>query len=278
MELVHAKILGPHMPNPVYCTSASVSISQHPAAGPGPSSCRQPWPLSQHPSPAAPAPAATPGNMHPPKPASRVFPSPLPDSPSPIHCFWVLCKASQMQPPATQGGSVPELSRAAHSCPRQPETQLSPAPEQRFLRARDSPLPAAHLNAAWWDRAQKLPAGEPTLSDSSAPAGHQHGHSSQRQSQTQTHQSFLGISEAEQQTWPFSGRPGMLGPLQRLPCLSAAPVPPHAARHQRGPAEPLTTMPGLPIHRLSSDTPTLQCLLILSGFESLRHIHGYHRN
>lgn len=47
----------------------------------------------------------------------------------------------------------------------------------------------------------------------------------------------------------------MLGPPQRLPRLSAAPVPPRGARHRTGPAEPLTAMPGLSIHHLSSTLP-----------------------
>lgn len=122
MQLVHAKILGPHMPNPIYCTSSSVSVSQHPGAGPRPSGCRQPRPLSRHPSPAAPAPAATPGTCTPQNQQVEYFQALLQTLHPPYTAFGCLARLPKSSPQPHKVGV----------CPSSPEPPTAPRGSQQL--------------------------------------------------------------------------------------------------------------------------------------------------
>lgn len=134
-ELVHAKILV--YTHQIPFTAQVPQSSSHSVLGLGwVSAAPAPLPASE--------PCHTSSCCHPwgralSKTGEQSISSRLPASPPATHCLWMLRKDSHEQPPAMPSASVPELPRAVHSSPQQPETQLSPAREQQFWESGMAP-------------------------------------------------------------------------------------------------------------------------------------------
>lgn len=252
MELVHAKIPGPHMPNPICCTGAWVFVSQHPGAGPTP----------------APAPAATPGDTHPPNPATECFQALSHALHPPYIAFGRFARLPTRSPQPRRAGArrsspeqptLPRGSRRLGSLlPQNSGFERQGRPAARCTSKAEAVGRGARCPRCPGGAEARLPGAQPDPNSPELP-----GHFGGRAANAAVQQQPLG--DARSSAAPSLPQCGP-GTSRRCPSPKgdggAAPGRNASAPHP----SPLP------------DTPTPQCLLLLSSPESLRHIHGYHRN
>lgn len=154
----------------------------------------------------------------------------------------------------------------------EPQTPRSPSPPRRAAFA--EPGPRCQVRFAAGPRHEAGARRELSC----RPGGHSQpgtGHG-----ETRTHQSFLGIAEAEQQRRQLRAPPlhrDARSSAARLLASCTCRYVPALPSPELGQANPWLRCQGYQSPS-SSDAPPLQCLLMLSSFKSLRHIHGCHRN
>lgn len=228
--------------------------------------CWQPQAPSQAPSS---APLPTLPNPHPNTSTARSCPPPGP--PRSRADFAALCRLPESSPwPCTVGIRASELPPEQPPARHRATNPALPFPTTlSSLRRAGAPLPGALCSGTAAQGGGTARAE--LLARRAQPAGH---------GETRTHQSFLGIAEAEQQRRQLRAPPlhrDAQSSAARLLASCTCRYVPALPSPELGRANPWLRCQGYQSPS-SSDAPPLQCLLILSSFKSLRHIHGCHRN